>query len=783
MSENKYNPIFNSEADFQQLWKNPYCAAKCFREAVDDIVSDSFVFRSFRNEYETDNLFNQHSFNLLKEGAISFDSIETNDTEAPTNVYIPGYKVQSFLPSCSELTKQEMKECFPMYADICSNKNLTDEKLAIYNKYHDIIQKEQRLYQEIAKSAWYGINFRRANEIRSEVIEFTSKLWKKRLERLSWYPKHYMKYSDISLIDDSGKKTELTFSKQVECLGVSVLCFTPSLKQKRINVFNDLRYFENSDDFSDKFNVNKSYKYYKEIPSALSQKGYHPDVSKDKIAELVAVENSASIVMSASSFLCLLDNHPGVGARSWELPIVIKEYNEGTCKKRIIYIDKVLPPKSLTAAERIKWFCKKKIYELLKNCNNRVMNQKRNNKIVSYDDLDDFSSETSHDISKLECFGIESKISNVDEKKETSDKKKPTENSKSNSENNSSINLNKCLSSNDEQDDLGSDNDSTLFSADSENELFIDTDEEPADEEQNEVIEKGISVKKTTKSPQRQQPSRKGKLQDKIIYNLWSMRSESSNVLLKSNLKDLDIIIRCKEGAKIFQKRRQTHVISTKLEYQPEFGAEVTTLSEITRDWGNILVRPQSQLLRVRLDPITGDLIMYESKTVHDLTIEFQRQYLKSPYDKLTSLQALLGQLTELLPGNYLLSHSPENGTFAQLYKEERSKHNYNSNLGYLNVECNNVASSNAVWLQIDQMVLTPTCTHFYRIPAMFHPKVAKCSSKLDIMINSDKINELKTKSLIHKRKRRNQKKNKRNKNNSIQKKKEDFANSGSDAE
>lgn len=52
-------------------------------------------------------------------------------------------------------------------------------------------------------------------------------------------------------------------------------------------------------------------------------------VSKDKIAENIALTNHAQVVISASGFLHLLDNHPTNVGKSWNLPIVIKETSVG----------------------------------------------------------------------------------------------------------------------------------------------------------------------------------------------------------------------------------------------------------------------------------------------------------------------------------------------------------------------------------------------------------------------------------------------------------------------
>lgn len=57
--------------------------------------------------------------------------------------------------------------------------------------------------------------------------------------------------------------------------------------------------------------------------------GYNPEVSKDKVAEELALSNNANVVMSASSFVSLVDNHRPDFLATWDLPITIKEYKSG----------------------------------------------------------------------------------------------------------------------------------------------------------------------------------------------------------------------------------------------------------------------------------------------------------------------------------------------------------------------------------------------------------------------------------------------------------------------
>lgn len=58
-----------------------------------------------------------------------------------------------------------------------------------------------------------------------------------------------------------------------------------------------------------------------------------------------------------------------------------------------------------------------------------------------------------------------------------------------------------------------------------------------------------------------------------------------------------------------FQERDQgaPHFVhlGLKLEWSSQYGAEMTTLSEATRDWVALTFRPEATLLRARVDPKT----------------------------------------------------------------------------------------------------------------------------------------------------------------------------------
>ncbi|XP_014286754.1 uncharacterized protein [Halyomorpha halys] len=734
--EDDYTPIFTCEADFEKIWRrDEHVKSKCFSDVADDLVAQSFVFKSFRNEYETEHLFSKTCLRKLKSGELNFDYLVPKQESAkPTTV--PGYTPESFIPMTSELTKKEMSDCFSMYLDICNNKTLDKEMLVAYNEYMPKIQKEQKLYQTIAKEAWFRTNKERHNQIKPEIVEFTNKLWKERLERVSWYPKHYIKVADISLFDVGGNNTsEMKHIKLPKHVGLIPRYNIPNLKMNKLNIYsNPIEKFHNEN--GEPSPVCNS---YKSVHKTLHNMGYHPEVSKDKIAENMAFSTGAQVVLSTSAFLHLLDNYPKNVGKSWNLPVVIKENSIGHEKKKVIYIDKALPKKSLNAVERIKWFSKKQIKKLLTHCSGLPKNEREYTE--PFDDID-------YDISELETFGIEEDNDVVDKPSAEIDKPNAAIDDKPIAViDGSSAVVDKSSAVIDEPSAVMSNPETSPPSPCSDSELIIDID----------MPEQGRGTRENVVSPlaqpKRQQANQR--LKEKIYYNLWSLNSENSNVLLKSNLKGLNILIRSKSGGK-GKKKNDLLKVSSKLEYQTEYGAEVVTLNEGMQDWGNIFIRPGYRLLRARINPLTGDVVMFEQKTLQDLTNEIKRLYKFNPHSHLTCFHALLGKLLEFEPGNYLLSHSPENENFAQLYKSDTSKHTFNLSLSYQMVNPEEIASPRPEWCEIDRYVLTPTFLHFHRIPAMFHPKRAvPMTSKLEVRPNKGVMN----KPLLVKKKKKGDKK------------------------
>lgn len=55
--------------------RDEHVKSKCFSDVADELLAHSFVFKSFRNEYETEHLFSKACLRKLKSGELNFDNL------------------------------------------------------------------------------------------------------------------------------------------------------------------------------------------------------------------------------------------------------------------------------------------------------------------------------------------------------------------------------------------------------------------------------------------------------------------------------------------------------------------------------------------------------------------------------------------------------------------------------------------------------------------------------------------------------------------------------------
>jgi len=163
------------------------------------------------------------------------------------------------------------------------------------------------------------------------------------------------------------------------------------------------------------------------------------------------------------------------------------------------------------------------------------------------------------------------------------------------------------------------------------------------------------------------------------------------------------------------------YTVHAKPAYQPAYGLEVMTRPELVSQWVDCLVRPESRVLRVHLDPMTCQVIHPEERTLKQLTEEFVKYNTGfKPLYGLQVLESLLTGLQDLPPGRYLLSHARQSA-FAQLAQVADSAAGGSNLHSSLPLRPDVALLSTPPCLSIDPSILTSFNLRFGRVPATFN--------------------------------------------------------------
>ncbi|KAK2169995.1 hypothetical protein LSH36_5g11026 [Paralvinella palmiformis] len=191
-------------------------------------------------------------------------------------------------------------------------------------------------------------------------------------------------------------------------------------------------------------------------------------------------------------------------------------------------------------------------------------------------------------------------------------------------------------------------------------------------------------------------------------------------------LGDLRIIIRYKyHGVLKYRKKNpmQFAHIQTKLEYQPQYGMEQMTHSEICKAWLALQLRPHTSLLRVRVNAYTGEIMEQKLLTANDILPQ------RSPFHPgyaMCNLYRILQKLKKLPCGDFLLSHNPGQLSCHIKTTTQSTSGVYDLHKAYLqqsNPTTNQYTETTVPWIPIDPGQMLPFHNKYQCIPAMFEPK------------------------------------------------------------
>ncbi|XP_071533028.1 little elongation complex subunit 2-like [Panulirus ornatus] len=212
-----------------------------------------------------------------------------------------------------------------------------------------------------------------------------------------------------------------------------------------------------------------------------------------------------------------------------------------------------------------------------------------------------------------------------------------------------------------------------------------------------------------------------------VHYQLFSLGFNSSQ---PNNSQALRIIVRHNlHGLSRFKSQKMTskpYIVYPKPENQAYFGCEVNTLSEITEQWIQLLVRPNTTLLQVRVCETSGEILLTEERDLAAVLKEGKQPHIGFlPHQPLATMYSVFSAVSGLSTGHYILHHDLKTEAFIKLMKaadSDKQTHlqTFNLHASYSTATAYTRTYTTPPWLAIDTHVLTPFHLRHHKIPATF---------------------------------------------------------------
>ena len=204
-----------------------------------------------------------------------------------------------------------------------------------------------------------------------------------------------------------------------------------------------------------------------------------------------------------------------------------------------------------------------------------------------------------------------------------------------------------------------------------------------------------------------------------IKFTQWALRPKGSKPE-----KCLKIIVKTSTDG-LRDKDLQIFTLSSKLETQLPFGLEKLTAKELAEDWMATLLRPRSQLARLRIHAQSQSVLNVDIRSLKDLTKDGLEVGFKPAYS-LGNLHNLFSGLREQIKseGQYLLKRDAKNATFVQVLtsKNGKSQKSFNLHAAYTTVSPDLELQQKIQFKPLDMKTLTPFHSKNGRVPGLFNP-------------------------------------------------------------
>ncbi|XP_044294552.1 little elongation complex subunit 2 isoform X2 [Varanus komodoensis] len=211
--------------------------------------------------------------------------------------------------------------------------------------------------------------------------------------------------------------------------------------------------------------------------------------------------------------------------------------------------------------------------------------------------------------------------------------------------------------------------------------------------------------------------------QGNAIYKLF--RLDSLLLLVRCSVQKAELRPRNK---KVRVKRHFPVYVLPKLEYQPFYGAEALSESEICQLWTESLLHSNSSFAVGHIDALTSQLFLLERLSAEDLKKRFGTF---KPANSLNILQHLLKTVTALQEGSYLLAHAAGDASVAIYRRADEKAPRTAYNLHAAHADLPGVPSTLSVpWVPLDPSLPLPAHFAQGRVPCTFPPKPAESTKK-----------------------------------------------------
>ncbi|KAJ9575755.1 hypothetical protein L9F63_007401, partial [Diploptera punctata] len=559
--------------------------------------------------------------------------------------YIPAYFMENKIKfgKTSSLSKNQQE----LYMQLKVKQSLTECEMKQFELLHTKLIKERYEFTTFVRSKC-ALRQDRYMFLNLDIKKFVEELWQHKLNQVVHSPATYESLRMVPLVySDNKRPIVMKMEKTLLELGSIPYVIWPK--------FNNVVTVD-----TDYGRMIKNFPPKSMHPEHPKVKLHKEQVSKDKNAEKLAVNNDADIVICANALKHIADNHGPSFDRSWDICVSVRECTDPDtgASRKVVFVDKPLPPRTLTTGDKNHWYYRIGVKPIL--CHSRHPKAFRFHRMQNYDTRLLEAKEVKND-SKCNVGSLKRKHEDDEKLIDLSD----------------------------------TDNDIKC------KEKSMDTNSE------------------WTLPPMRSNVSYRLWKMYKDNYN----KDEQKGDFLKGDHtnREIKLIVRCKTDG--YEKDDSFVYVVPKIEYQTEFGAERVSKSELTQQWMSLFVRPQTMLCRVRLNICTSEVIMIEKLSPQELTQE-SVQLDNSPVSPvLGNVYNILLSLVDLTNGNYLVSHTPQSGAFVNLRYYTRTGR-YNLHDKYKVNPFADPENDIFLWNEIDYRITTPYQQAFSRVPGTFPPAV-----------------------------------------------------------